>query len=244
MADISNKELLLPYGTVKDMNKRANAYKNSKKQKTSPLNKIYIVKGGKDYVTLTRLNDMNNRINKWNLEHKDEVLKNVWIKKPKTTTNVLKPSSATTTVPTVNIKGKTYKPKNMTEFYNLMGSFGYAYYYNDIYSLAQEISRLTLGKAMNCTDFSQFGVYVASQFKKDGKKVYQTRYAHINCRKSGGHVIFQIKGGEFGNKWTAIDIAAKADKDARVYPIGDYWCKDGTIRSYNELWVLSDDGKT
>jgi hypothetical protein len=96
---------------------------------------------------------------------------------------------------------------------------------------------------MNCTDFSQLGVYISSQFKKDNKPVYQTRYRHVNCKSGAGHTQFEIKGGEFNN-WTVIDLAAKADKNSPVIPIGRGWCMDGKVRGYNELWVVSDDGKT
>lgn len=240
MVDISNKELLIPYGTYYDMVKRANSYLKSSKQKKDPLKKVFLLKNGKDYVSLDRLKDMKKRVAKWKEDNPKKVLNNVWIKKPKNTVNVL---TSTYNNPTVNIKGKKHIPSSFTEFYNLMGGFGYSYYYNDIYTLAQEIKNLTIGKAMNCTDFAQLGVYIASQFKKDGKKLYETRYAHIDCRSGGGHTTFQIRGGEFKN-WTMIDLAAKADKSSRVYPIGDYWCRDGCIRGYDELWVLSDDGKT
>ena len=233
MADISNKELLIPYGTYYDMAKRVKAYNGTPKI-------VYIVKNGKDYVTLARFKDMKKRVAQYKKDHPNEALNNVWIKKPKNKTNILKP---TYNNPTVNIKGKKHIPKNFTEFYNLMGGFGYAYYYNDIYTLSQEIKNLTIGKAMNCTDFAQLGVYIASQFKKDGKQIYTTRYRHVDCKSGGGHTQFEIKGGEF-NKWTVVDLAAKADKNSRIYLLGDGWCMNGLVRGYNELWVLVDNGVT
>ena len=243
MADLTNKELLIPLGTFSDMQKRVKAYQN--KERKNPT--IVYINGvnKKDYIAYGRYWDMEQRVQQFRKNNPNEPLKNVWIKKPVASSNVLKaPVTSNNVVPTVKIKGKQYQPHNFTEFYNLMGGFGYSYYYNDVYSLSQEISNLSNGKAMNCTDLAQLGVYIASQFKKDGKQVYSTRYAHINCRNGGGHTTFQIKGGEFKDKWTMIDLAAKADKNGRVYHIGDYWCRDGVIRGYNELWVLKDDGKT
>lgn len=240
MANVSDKELLVPYGTYYDMNQRVEAFKKSEKKNPAH---VYLVKNGKDYISYSRYLDMNKRVVQYFLDNPNKTLNNVWIKKPASSSNVLS-SNSSTAVPTVNINGTKYQPSSMTKFYGLMGGFGYSYYYNDILTLAQEIKALSNGKAMNCTDFAQLGVYIASQYKKDGKPIYQTRYVHINCKSGGGHTTFQIKGGEFGSTWTMIDLAAKADKNSRIYPIGDYWCKTGTIRGYNEVWVVSDDGKT
>lgn len=238
--DVSNEEILITYGTFFDMETRYNKFK--KKNKVEPKT-IYLIFGGKNYITNSRFKDMQNRVEKYKKENPKEALNNVWIKKPKIPENILTNNNKNN-LPSVIIKNKTYKLTNFTEFYDLMGGFGYAYYYNDILTLTQEIKALSIGKAMNCTDFAQLGVYIASQFKKDGKQIYTTRYVHINCQSGGGHTTFQIKGGEFGDKWVMIDLAAKADKNSRIYPIGDYWCKTGKIRGYNELWVLVDNGVT
>ncbi|MDR3062563.1 MAG: hypothetical protein LBU40_00300 [Methanobrevibacter sp.] len=240
MADVSNKKLLIPLGTFLDMEKRVKAYLNSSQQNT--LNKVFIVKNGKDYVSYNKFKEMKKRVSEFKKNNPKKPLKNVWIVKPATTVNIIKPPASTNIVPTVNIKGKKYQPATFSIFYGLMGGFGYSYYNNDILTLNQEINKLSNGKAMNCTDLAQLGVYISSQYKKDGKSIYKTRYAHINCKSGGGHTTFQIKGGEFKN-WTMIDLAAKADKNSRTYPIGDYWCRDGKIRGYNELWVMSDDGR-
>ncbi|BBL62446.1 hypothetical protein [Methanobrevibacter arboriphilus] len=237
MADLSNKELLITYGNYQDMIRRTRAYRKGNGK--NPTN-VYLNSSKKDYISYKQLKDMYKRVKQYKKDKPKKVLNNVWIKKPKNTVNVLTPKYNN---PTVNIKGKKYIPKNFTEFYNLMGGFGYSYYYNDIYTLSQEIKNLTIGKAMNCTDFAQLGVYIASQFKKDNKSIYQTRYRHVNCKSGSGHTQFEIKGGEF-NKWTIVDISAKADKNSKVYPIGTGWCLNGTVRGYNESWVLSDDGKS
>jgi len=240
MADLSNKELLIPLGTFIDMEKRVKNFQT--KENKNPA--IVYINGvnKKDHVTYSRFLDMKKRIIEFKKDNSKQVLNNVWIKKPKATVNVLKAPTIVEVIPTVNIKGKNYNLKNFTEFYMLIGGFGYSYYYNDILTLQEEIHALTYGKAMNCTDFSQLGVYIASQFKKDNKLVYQTRYRHVNCKSGGGHVQFEITGGEFKN-WTVVDLAAKADKNSRVYPLGDGWCMDGKVRGYNESWILLNNGK-
>jgi len=246
MGDLSNEELLIPFGTYQDMVNRANKY--TKENKKTP-NIVYLnIKNKNDYIKYSQLEDMGKRINQWKKDNPKEVLYNVWIKKPIESKDILVSVKASAT-PEVNIKGTKYKLKSFTEFYNLMGSFGYSYYYDDILSLAQEIQALTTGKAMNCTDFAQLGVYIASQFKKDNKNLYQTRYRHVNCKPSAtcksncGHTQFEITGGEF-KKWTVVDISAKASKNSRVYPLGDGWCMDGQLRGYNEPWVLLDKGRS
>jgi len=240
MADLSNKELLIPLGTFIDMEKRVKSFQT--KEKKNPAIVYINSVNKKDYVSYSRFLDMEKRIIQFKKDNPKQILNNVWIKKPNTTINVIKPPTSNVYIPTVNIKGKKYQLKNFTEFYILMGGFGYSYYYNDILSLQEEIEALTNGKAMNCTDFSQLGVYIASQFKKDNKPLYQTRYRHVNCKTGGGHVQFEIKGEEFKN-WTVVDLAAKADKNSRVYPLGDGWCMDGNVRGYNESWILLNNGK-
>jgi hypothetical protein len=184
---------------------------------------------------------MSKRVNQWKAKNPNGTLKNVWIKKPSKKSDVTQPSTNGDVV--VNIRGKNHKLRNFTEFYNLMGGYGYSYYYNDILSLQQEIQALTNGKAMNCTDFSQLGVYVAGQFiKPNGGRLYSTRYRHIVCKSGGGHTQFEILGGEF-LKWTIVDLAARADKKSRVYSLGTGWCMDGRLRGYNESWVLSNKGQ-
>lgn len=238
LVDLSNKELLIPYGTYQDMIKRTKLYR---KQNGKNPTIIYLNnRNKKDYVNYIKLYEMYKRVKQYKKDKPKEVLNNVWINKPKISINVLIPKYNN---PTVNINGRKYIPSNFTEFYDLMGGFGYSYYYNDIYSLSQEIKNLTIGKAMNCTDFAQLGVYIASQFKKDGKQIYTTRYRHVNCKSGGGHTQFEIQGGEF-NKWTIVDISAKADKNSRIYSLSDGWCLNGTVRGYNESWILVDDGKT
>lgn len=241
MTDLSNKEIMLSFNVVNDMRKRFDSFK--KKEKREPKT-IFINDSKKDFVSLSRFKDMIKRTLDFKTVNK-RYPDNIWIVKPKTNENVLKPSAnINATYPKLNINGKQVQPKTITEFYNLMGGFGYSGYYNDIYSLNEEISRISQGKALNCSDFSQLLTYVASQFIKDGKKVYSTKYVHLRCKSGTGHIAVDVKGGEFGNTYKRIDLAAKADKESRVYPIGDYWCKDGKVESYDDSWLKTDDGKT
>jgi hypothetical protein len=240
MADLSNKELLIPFGTYQDMINRVNKYQAANNGQ-NPTKVTLDPKNMNDYISYDRLSEMSRRVNDWKARNPRGVLKNVWVKVPSTKPAPAKTSSSSGEV-VVNIRGKAHKVKNFTEFYNLMGGYGYSYYYNDILSLQQEIQALTNGKAMNCTDFSQLGVYVAKQFvKSDGKPTYNTRYRHVVCKSGGGHTQFEITGGEF-TRWTIVDLAARADKKSKSYPLGTGWCMDGRLRGYNESWVLANKG--
>jgi hypothetical protein len=129
------------------------------------------------------------------------------------------------------------KFNTFTEFYNLVHNEIYAHYNNDIYPQGQAITRLQKNLPLNCSDFSQLGYKVANELG------YVVRFVHAKCKVSGGHIYLQVKGKELGDKWVNADLAAAASDNSN-YPLGKVWCSDGKIVSYNDPWLILDDGKT
>ncbi len=114
-------------------------------------------------------------------------------------------------------------------------------YKNDVYPLATEILNLKARIKMNCSDLNQLLVAAAIDLK-----IYEVHYIKLICPKSGeGHIIAELKGGEFTQK-TWVDISAMLHSG---YALGSGWCYryTGDTQSFNArdpAWLLSDDGKT
>lgn len=128
------------------------------------------------------------------------------------------------------------KFNNFTEFYNLCKNRIHCDYANDIYPQGSAVQRLKEGKGLNCSDWSQIGYAVAKALG------YKVRYVHVYCTKSKvGHIRLQVAGKELGANWVGIDLSAAAENN---YPLGRVWCGRGPILSYDDPWLLADDGKT
>ncbi|MDR0913369.1 MAG: hypothetical protein LBM96_12350 [Methanobrevibacter sp.] len=232
MVDVSNNEIFINATIFHDMKRRYDLWLSSKNVEPQI---VHLKEDSNDYVTVERFKDMIKRFEDYKKSNGTEPV-NVWIKKSASGDIKREDIISDNSSVTLNFKGQNKKFSDFTSVYNAFGGFGYSHYFNDILSLNEELAGLTNGKAMNCTDFAQVGVYIAT------KLGYQTRYRHVICKKSGGHTQFEIKGKEFKN-WTVVDLAAKADKNARNYPLGDGWCMDGKVRGYNEPWIMKDNGK-
>jgi len=126
-----------------------------------------------------------------------------------------------------------------TEFYNRVKSESYGHYVNDIYPQGKAIERLKSNKSLNCSDFAQIG-YAAIQSLNQTGKNYQAKYAHLKCTREG-HIILQVKGEELGNNWVNYDLAEAASGKK---PLGTVMCQHYKIISYNDPWLMSDDGET
>jgi len=124
---------------------------------------------------------------------------------------------------------------NFTGFYNKCKGRGYGSYYNDIKTLSEEYSTIA---NLNCADASQLAYNLAKEMG------YSVRYCHVYCTQSGsGHIYLQVKGNELGSNWVKVDLAAAMSVSSQ-YNIGSVWCSDAKISSYDDEWLLSDDGKT
>ena len=171
-------------------------------------------------------------------EHNGELPPRVWIRTkgtstPTPTTPNKPPTEKSSFHQAVEKAVGTYT--TFTEYYNQIKKKTWEGYYNDLYSLSDEIKRLTNNQSLNCTDHSQLGMAVAKDLW------YDARYCRVTC-KSGGHIILQVKGYELGNNWVNVDLAAAASSD---YPIGSYWCSSyAKPVVIDEAWINSDDGRT
>ena len=117
----------------------------------------------------------------------------------------------------------------------------YVLYYNDIYTLEQEITRVEKGQALNCTDQAQLGMNLLLDL---GYKKEQIRIVRgiVYCKydKAYGHVWLQLNTG---NGWFNYDLSAGS---AHGYNIGKTICVNRApkITNIDPAWALSDDGKT
>jgi hypothetical protein len=116
----------------------------------------------------------------------------------------------------------------------------YCNYNSDVFPQGQAMTRLLNGQCLNCADFAQLLKAWIEALNLIGKK-YQWRYAHIRCKSRVGHIILQVKGEELGDAWVDVDPAAAASNDD--YKIGTRWCRTGKIESFNDPWLMVDDGE-
>lgn len=221
MTDISNTHTKISRYTYLDMYKR---YTNWKTKNGSEPNKIYTVKGGSDYVTLSRFKDMQKRFDQYWKAH-DTQPSYVYVVKPATINKTAFHLAVEKAVGTYN---------NFTEYYNQIKKKTWTGYYNDVYSQSEEIQRLSQNKSLNCTDHSQLGMAVLKDLNYEGV------YCRVVC-KSGGHIILKVRGKELGTTYRNVDLAAAASSD---YPLGSYWCSSyAKPVVINESWINKDDGE-
>jgi hypothetical protein len=132
------------------------------------------------------------------------------------------------------IEKKLGQFNNLTEYYNKMKGRGYSHYVNDVKTLTEELSTLA---NLNCSDASQVTYFLAKEMG------YTARFVHLKCKSTGeGHIVLDVKGKELGAAFVRVDVAAAMSIYSK-YPIGKCWCQDGTVVSYDDPWLLSDDGK-
>ncbi|OEC87905.1 MULTISPECIES: hypothetical protein [Methanobacterium] len=137
--------------------------------------------------------------------------------------------------------------KTATQFYNLVkANEKYDHYSNDIYPQGKALTRLINNQGLNCADFAQIGHASIFELNKVYRTKYQVDYVHVACKSSSGqynigHIVLRVKGEEFKD-WTVFDVAEAASGGL---PIGRTMCSLGyKVLSYNDPWLLSDDGKT
>lgn len=119
--------------------------------------------------------------------------------------------------------------------YNAFMKCVYAYYYNDVYTQTQALSRIAKNQDLNCTDLNQLAYYALKEMKYDVQIVRGT----VRCSKLYGHVWCKIK---IKDKWINFDASAAAYKKK---PLGEMICgKVSEVTDVNPAWAISDDGKT
>lgn len=117
----------------------------------------------------------------------------------------------------------------------------YSYYNNDIYTYSEEIQRIEKGKAINCTDWGQCGMYtlLGMGFKKEHIRIVRGIVTCPNNNKTYGHVWLQLY---LNGKWVNYDLSAAACHGSKM---GVLICtKNPKITNINPGWAVSDDGKT
>lgn len=225
MSDITNTQTKIYKPTYLDMYTRYAAYK--KKYGKEP-NIIYTKPNQKgDYVQLKQFNNMRLRFDTW------------WKKNGKQPNYVVVNPSATSSNKTSYVlafEDAVSKTVNTyTEGYNAIKNRIYAYYYNDIYKQSVALQRLKNKSGLNCADVVQLMYKLAIDLG------YEARIVHIICKSGTGHMQLDVRGKEFGSSWKRNDPAAALSSG---YSLGSLWCSTGTVISYNDSWMLSDDGKT
>lgn len=127
-------------------------------------------------------------------------------------------------------------PKSLYENFK---KFHYEYYESERHSLENELKQIQNNGTCNCTDFAQL-YYEA--YKEAGWSMEKIRYCngYISGCVGGryGHVWLNV---DLGNGWEVCDPSGAA----KGKPWGSFICghQDGTP-SYNQSWLLSDDGVT
>lgn len=132
----------------------------------------------------------------------------------------------------------------ITDYKTLYTAFGkvkYVLYYNDIYTLEQEITRIEKGQALNCTDQAQLALQLLLDLGYTKNQVRIVRgVVTCNSGKGFGHVWLQVNID--GNGWKNYDPSAKS---AHGYNMGTLICTRGyTVTNINPNWAVSDDGRT
>lgn len=124
------------------------------------------------------------------------------------------------------------KFNTFTEAYNLIKYRKYDYYYDDVYNQTAALKRLKNKSGLNCSDICQLMYQVAKDLG------YSVRYVHIKCTGGGGHIQLDVMGKEFIN-WKRVDPAAALHSG---YPLGSLWCASGKFLSYDDPFLMKDDG--
>lgn len=154
---------------------------------------------------------------------------------------------------TVNVNSKAFKkPQETTnEVYNyfidVFGSFGntidgalqkiagkgYGYYYDDVYSNKEAITRMKQGKGVNCTDSCHVFYNIMLQLIAL-KKYKKVECLHVKCSGGDGHVRLRITL----NDGTLIyrDPAAVLSNGN----VASNWCINGTLLAIDPAWFMSN----
>lgn len=241
-SDLSATTGSVPLAVFTDMTSRFNAYKAANGKEPDI---IYLKSGGGDYVSKSKYIDMLTRFNAYVAANGIEPTI-IYFQKPV-------PPARVVGVLQARLESFLGQFNSFTEFYNKCKGRGYAYYYDDIKTLEQEIVALQNKTGMNCSDAAQLFATLAQEMG------YNVAFEHIICQSSGGHIRLKISLKEFGDlgadsrNWFRVDPAACLSVGSQ-YNIGDVWCSNGTRVGITKMdgawigeylgWLLTDDGRT
>jgi len=230
MADLSNTDGYISLKVLWDMANRVDAWF---KAKGSNPEKVYLdIKTMKDWVLFPKFQDMRSRYMAYVSKTGTEPDK-IYFIAPKETEDTNKPPTEKSSFHQA-VEKAVGSYTTFSEYYERIKAKDWEGYYNDIYSLSDELKRLANNQTLNCTDHSQLGMAVAKDLW------YDAVYCRVSC-KSGGHITLKVKGYELGTSWKNVDLAAAARSN---YNIGSHWCSDyATPVIIDEAWIRSDDGR-
>ena len=191
------------------------------------------------YLTYAKYQELKIRWDNWLKANNNVDPDYICINKPCDPPQVI--SSGTITDQIQKATGKTWN--NFTEFYNLVVKYcSYSYYYDDRFSLAQEIQHIIddlngMNDGQNCVDWCQAGVKIAQE------EGYGAIPYGIWCPGDQvNHAIFLITGKEFIGKTTTIngqtvegniiDLAAASSDN---YGINTHWCNGAMTKQ--PAWI-------
>jgi hypothetical protein len=235
MADLSKSSGYVPLAVFLDMNKRYIEY--NKAHPTAKAKIIYIDSKRIDYVNAATFENMQYRYDRYKASNGGQMPSIVYflpadkrVTSPEQDVEEVKRVVGAIQARMEAVLGQF---NSFTEFYNKSKGRGYKYYYDDVYTLEQEITRFINKQGLNCSDAAQLFGALAKEMG------YSWRYVHVQCQ-SGGHIRAQIKGKEFSD-WTRVDPAACISVGSQ-YPISRVWCDNNTAYVTTASWILIDDG--
>lgn len=191
-------------------------------------------------VTKAQYQDMMKRVENWKITHQGQLPAEIGIEGPIMSVSKTAPSYGVLQKKLIDAVGYF---TTFTEFYVLCKARGYLHYVNDIYDQITAIARLKNRAGLNCSDISQIGYFLAKEMG------YKVAFEHIVCKSGVGHIILRIDGKEFGDHgndpfaWKRVDLAARISVGSQ-YALGNIWCSDGRHLSFNDSWLMTDDGRT
>lgn len=170
--------------------------------------------------------DMAKRCSLWEVEHNGSSPKFIWFEKEASSTGgeVVKAIYNAT-----GVKITDYKT-----LFNAFKKAVYGYYYNDVYTQKQSLSRLKSKLPINCADLNQLAHAALKELNYEVQIVRGT----IKCPTVYGHVWCRVKIDGF---WLNFDASAAA----KGKNLGSMICGSiQEITNINPAWAVSDDGIT
>lgn len=110
---------------------------------------------------------------------------------------------------------------------------GYGYYYDDVYSNKESITRMKNRQGVNCTDSCQVFYNIMLQLIKQGK-YKRVECLHVKCQGGDGHVRLRITLND--GSYIYRDPAAVLDNGN----VASNWCLNGTLLSVNPQWFMNN----
>lgn len=214
----------------KNIMQRYNTY--LKEHKTEPQICYLDINDKYRYISNAKYKDILQRYNDYKLKNNKEPSQ-VYINKIKINiSGVLE--KATDAVGEFIINGNPWQ--SFINFYNKIRGRKYLHYNNDIYPQSTAFQRLKNRNGLNCSDISQLLYAVAKALGLDA------RFVHIVCRSKIGHIQLDVRN-PYTKRYIRIDGAAALSVNSQ-YSFGRLWCANGYLQSYQDAWLVSDDGKT